>query len=227
MNNLAVSSQGGNESNLRIQLTSAYRELVNLGLNRGTSGNCSVRLNNDQLLITPSGVLLEEMHPESMVAINMKGESEGGGVPSSEWRFHCDIMKYRDDVQAVVHTHSIAATAVACLRKDLPPFHYMIAAAGGSSIRCAPYELFGTERLSEGVLQALRDRRACLMANHGVVAVGRDLRQAVQIALEVETLADQYLRTLSFGEPELLSEIEMCAVLEKFKNYGVNINSQK
>lgn len=225
MINLASNLYGGNESILRIHLTSAYRELIQLGLNRGTSGNCSVRLNNHQLLITPSGVPLEKIQPEAMVVINMDGVSQGEGVPSSEWRFHTDIMKCRDDVQAVVHTHSIAATALACLRKDIPSFHYMVAVAGGSSIRCAPYELFGTKQLSERVLEALRDRRACLMGNHGMVAVGRDLRQAVQIALEVETLADQYLRALSFGEPDVLSEREMRAVLEKFKNYGVNVNT--
>ena len=225
MINLASSLSGGNESILRIQLTSAYRELIQLGLNRGTSGNCSIRLNNHQLLITPSGVPLEKIQPGAMVVINMDGVSQGAGVPSSEWRFHRDIMKCRDDVQAVVHTHSIAATALACLRKDIPSFHYMVAVAGGSSIRCAPYELFGTQQLSERVLEALRDRRACLMGNHGMVAVGRDLRQAVQIALEVETLADQYLRALSIGEPDLLSESEMRAVLEKFKNYGVNVNT--
>lgn len=220
-------SQSIDEQSLRKQLAEAYRELVKLGLNRGTSGNCSIRWGSHKLLITPSGTPHEQVQPETLVEMTLDGEVIGVGVPSSEWRFHCDIMKHRSDVQAVVHTHSAAATAVACLHKEIPAFHYMVAVAGGDSIRCSKYELFGSQQLSNQVLEALVDRQACLMANHGVIAVGRNLRQAVQLALEVETLSDQYLRALSCGQPIILSNLEMCEVLEKFKNYGENFNKTK
>lgn len=212
---------------LRQKLHRAYKRLISLGLNRGTSGNCSVRLDSgDGLLVTPSGVPLERMTPGSIVKLDWDGTVVGEENPSSEWRFHYDILKNRMDVNAVVHTHSVAATAIACLRKDIPAFHYMIAIAGGDSIRCAPYTLFGTQELSDGVLEALYGRKACLMANHGVIALGRDLHEAVQIAQEVETLAEQYLLSLNRGEPHLLSNSEISAVLEKFKNYGYKPGNQ-
>lgn len=220
----SMSSQVVDELSLRQQLATAYRELVKLGLNRGTSGNCSIRLGRNKLLITPSGIPHEQVLPETLVEITLEGEVNGSGVPSSEWRFHCDIMRHRSDVQAVVHTHSAAATAVACLHKEIPAFHYMVAVAGGDSVRCSKYELFGSQQLSDRVLEALFDRQACLMANHGMIAVGRNLQQAVQLALEVETLSDQYLRAVSCGEPIILSKQEMKEVLEKFKNYGANLN---
>ncbi len=195
-----------------------------MGLNRGTSGNCSIRLGRNKLLITPSGIPNERVLPETLVEITLEGEVNGSGVPSSEWRFHCDIMKNRSDVQAIVHTHSAAATAVACLHEEIPALHYMVAVAGGDSIRCSKYELFGSQQLSDRVVEALFDRQACLMANHGMIAVGRNLQQAVQLALEVETLSDQYLRAVSCGEPINLSKQEMNEVLEKFKDYGANLN---
>ena len=224
IDNTPVSAQAVDELSLRQQLATAYRELINLGLNRGTSGNCSIRLGRNKLLITPSGAPQEQVLPETLVEITLDGKVNGLGVPSSEWRFHCDIMKHRQDVEAVVHTHSSAATAVACLHKEIPAFHYMVAVAGGDSIRCSKYELFGSQQLSDRVLESLVDRQACLMANHGVIAVGRNLRQAVQLALEVETLSDQYLRAISCGEPVILTKKEMLMVLEKFKNYGANSN---
>lgn len=212
---------------LRQKLIRAYKKLIGLGLNRGTSGNCSVRLDaGDKFLITPSGVPLEKLTPASIVQMSIDGSVDSGGKPSSEWRFHRDILKHRADAQAVVHTHSVAATALSCLRQEIPPFHYMVAVAGGDSIRCAPYELFGTQELSDGVLEALQGRKACLMANHGVIALGRDLHEAVQIAQEVETLAEQYLLSLNRGEPYLLSQSEMDAVLEKFKSYGYKPSNQ-
>lgn len=211
----------------RQKLIRAYRKLITLGLNRGTSGNCSVRLEpTHKFLITPSGVPLEKMTPVSIVQMGLDGIVDGNGKPSSEWRFHCDILKHRPDAQAVVHTHSVAATALACLHQEIPAFHYMVAAAGGDSIRCAPYALFGTQELSDGALLALQDRKACLMANHGVIALGRDLHEAVQIAQEVENLAEQYLKALSVGKPHILSGAEMDAILEKFKNYGYKPGNQ-
>lgn len=212
---------------LRQKLIRAYKRLIRLGLNRGTSGNCSVRLDsNNKFLITPSGVSLEKMSPASIVQMGIDGSVDDDGKPSSEWRFHCEILKHRPDAQAVVHTHSVAATALSCLRKDIPPFHYMVAVAGGDSIRCAPYALFGTQELSDGALEALQGRKACLLANHGVIALGRDLDEAVQIAQEVETLSEQYHLSLNLGVPYFLSESEMDAVLEKFKGYGYKPSNQ-
>ena len=212
---------------LRQKLIRAYKKLISMGLNRGTSGNCSVRCDRGtQFLITPSGVPLEKMTPASIVQMELDGSVHGNGKPSSEWRFHRDIMKQRPDAQAIVHTHSVAATALACLRQEIPAFHYMVAVAGGDSIRCAPYALFGSQVLSDGALDALEGRKACLMANHGVIALGRDLHEAVQVAQEVENLAEQYLKACSIGEPRLLSKAEMVAVLEKFQNYGYKAASQ-
>lgn len=212
---------------LRQKLIRAYKTLISLGLNRGTSGNCSVRCDRgNQFLITPSGIPLEKMTPASIVQMEIDGSVHGNGKPSSEWRFHCDILKQRPDAQAVVHTHSVGATALACLRQEIPAFHYMVAVAGGDSIRCAPYGLFGTQALSDGVLDSLEGRKACLMANHGVIALGRDLHEAVQIAQEVENLAEQYLKACSICEPHLLSKSEMDEVLEKFKNYGYKPGNQ-
>lgn len=206
---------------LRHKLITTYNELITLGLNRGTSGNCSVRTDKvNQFLITPSGVPIEKMTPSSIVLMDLDGKVLGDGLPSSEWRFHRDILKHRPDVQAVIHTHSVAATAVACLRREIPAFHYMVAVSGGDSIRCAPYALFGTQELSERVIDTLEDRKACLMANHGVIALGRDLDEAANIAQEVENLANQFLHAHSAGQPHLLSPSEMTRVLEKFQDYG-------
>jgi L-fuculose-phosphate aldolase len=190
-----------------------------LGLNQGTSGNASVR-QGDGFLITPSGMPIDEMNGNSMVGMNMHGEAISAGKPSSEWRFHRDIYQARPEVGAVIHTHSMFATTLACLRKDIPPFHYMIAVAGSDSIRCADYALFGTQSLSDSAIEALRERRACLLANHGMIAVGKTLQQGLEIAKEVETLCEQYWRALQIGEPPILSTQDMQDVLEQFKDYG-------
>jgi L-fuculose-phosphate aldolase len=206
---------------LRQELILAYKKLIDLHLNRGTSGNCSVRIRTGKgLLITPSGLPVEKLTPDTIVQMDLEGVVNGEGIPSSEWQFHCDIMKHRPEVSAIVHTHSISATAIACLRMDIPAFHYMVAVAGGNSIRCAPYELFGTHELSVVILRALRNRQACLLANHGVVVLGGSLYEAVQLAQEIETLAEQYLIARNGGELQLLSELEMDAVIKKFQNYG-------
>lgn len=206
---------------LRQKLIRTYRRLITSGLNRGTSGNCSVRIESrQQFLITPSGVPLERMTPASIVGMDLEGNVLGEGKPSSEWRFHCDLLKQRPEINAVVHTHSPAATALACLRRGIPAFHYMIAVAGGDSLRCADYELFGTQGLSDVVLKAIQGRKACLLANHGLIAVGKDLNEAFQIAEEVEALADQYLRACQIGEPEVLNQQQMADVIERFKSYG-------
>ncbi|OIQ78708.1 L-fuculose phosphate aldolase [mine drainage metagenome] len=145
---------------------------------------------------------------------------EGERKPSSEWRFHRDILAARPEVGAVVHTHAVFATTLACLRRDIPPFHYMIAVAGGDTIRCAPYALFGTQALSDAALQGLQGRRACLLANHGMIALGSNLDAAQAMAVEVEGLCEQYIRALQVGEPYLLSVEEMAEVAEQFKGYG-------
>jgi L-fuculose-phosphate aldolase len=203
------------------QLVSASRQLVELGLNRGTSGNCSVRCpeNADSFYITPSAIPVNELSSSSMVAMSLDGGLLNGGKPSSEWRFHRDIYAVRNDVQAVVHAHSPFATSLACLRKDLPAFHYMVAVAGGDSIRCAPYRIFGSQALSDVVIDALKGRKACLIANHGMISVGSSLADALSLAVEVEALCEQYLRALSVGEPVILSAREMIDVCESFANY--------
>ena len=207
------------EDRLRRQLCETAVQLGERGLNRGASGNCSVRY-GAEYLITPSGRSPTDCAPADMVRMSMAGEVIGEGVPSSEWRFHRDILAARPEVDAVIHTHSTHATALACLRQGIPSFHYMVALAGGKNIRCAPYALFGSQALSDGALMALQDRRACLLANHGVIALGPSLARALSLAEEVESLAEQYLLALNAGTPVVLNDEEMSAVMERFKTYG-------
>ena len=211
---------------VREQIVAACKRLDTSGLNRGTSGNVSCR-ENDHFLITPTGIPAEEITPSKIVAVDYDGKVLGIGRPSSEWHFHCDILKARPEINAVVHTHSPHATAIACLREDIPPFHYMIAVAGGDSIRCAPYALFGTEQLSRHAVEALDDRKACLLANHGMVTLGRDLDEAMAVAVEVESLCQQYLLARQVGKPTLLSREEMQLVIERFKTYGRNADAKQ
>jgi L-fuculose-phosphate aldolase len=206
-------------NHLREQLLATSRSLTELGLNRGTSGNVSVRDGNG-FLVTPSGMAVDAMTPHDMVYVSFDGKSLGDHPPSSEWRFHRDILHARTEVGAVIHTHSMFSTTLACLRRDIPSFHYMIAVAGGDSIRCAPYALFGSQELSNAALSALEGRRACLLANHGMIALGGNLERALALTIEVETLCEQYWRTLQAGEPVLLSAQQMAAAMEQFKGYG-------
>ncbi len=199
-------------------LLQGAQKLEALGLNRGTSGNLSVR-QGDGFLITPSGLPIDGMQSSGMVEMQLDGQILSPGKPSSEWYFHRDIYLARPEIKAVVHTHSMFATTLACLRKDIPPFHYMIAIAGGSNIRCSEYQLFGTKALSEAAVLALNDRLACLLANHGMIAIGKTLEQAIDIALEVEGLSEQYWRALQIGTPINLTAEEMHAVFEQFKDY--------
>jgi L-fuculose-phosphate aldolase len=172
------------------------------------------------MLITPSGMGAEGLTEDDIVFVNMDGTSRGRWQPSSEWLFHRDIYVQRAEAGAVVHTHSTAATALACLRKDIPPFHYMIALLGGDTIRCAKYATFGTQELSDNVLLALKDRKACLLANHGMIAAGTDLAEAFRNTVEVESLSEMYLRALQAGEPVLLSEQEFRDAQNRFAGYG-------
>lgn len=208
-----------NESELRAALAETARQSARQGLNPGSSGNLSVRM-SDGFLVTPSGLANDTLQAGQMVGVDMQGQSNGNLKPSSEWRIHRDIYHARPEVNAVVHAHSPYAVSLACLRRDIPPFHYMIAAAGGKDIRCAGYATFGTQALSDNVLAALQDRRACLMANHGLVAVGASLDAALSLAMEVEELCAQYWRASLMGEPVLLDDVEMDEVLERFKHYG-------
>lgn len=199
----------------------AVRRLAQQGLNQGASGNVSVR-QGDGFLVTPSGVGADVLQADQVVSMAMDGGWSGAWKPSSEWRFHRDIYAARPDAGAVVHCHSPAATALAVLGKAIPAFHYMIAIAGGADVRCAPYATFGTQELSDAALAALEGRRACLLGHHGMIAIGKDLSQAMDVAIEIEFLADLYLRLLPLGEPPVLSAAEMALVLEKFKGYGAN-----
>jgi L-fuculose-phosphate aldolase len=208
-----------NESELPAALADTARQTVTHGLNKGSSGNVSVRY-RDGFLITPSGLPNDTLKADQMVFVDMAGQASGGLKPSSEWRIHRDVYRARPEVQAIVHAHSPHAVSLSCLRRGLPAFHYMVAAAGGKDIRCAAYATFGTQALSDAVLAALQDRCACLMANHGLVAVGASLDAALSLAVEVEELCAQYWRVKLMGEPVLLSDAEMDEVLERFKHYG-------
>ena len=207
------------ELELSEKLLNTCRKLAELGLNKGTSGNASVRC-DDGFLVTPSGISAEVMTASNMVRMQFDGSFEPHKNPSSEWRFHRDIFLNRPEVNAIIHTHSMFASTLSTFRRDIPAFHYMIALCGGDSIRCAPYALFGTQQLSDNAVIALQDRKACLLANHGMIAVGETLDKALSITQEVETLCEQYLRALQVGEPYILSRQEMLEVQEKFKSYG-------
>lgn len=204
---------------LRREIVERCRELNANGLNQGTSGNISARC-DEGLLISPSGVPYDRLTPDMVVAMDMDGGWEGPLRPSSEWRFHRDILRQRPDVGAVIHAHPPYATALAIRRLDIPALHYMVAVAGGDSIRCAPYATFGTAELSERALAALEGRSACLLANHGMITTGRNLGHAMWLAVEVETLARQYVLSLQIGGPVLLSDGEMKQVFEKFASYA-------
>jgi len=190
-----------------------------LAINQGTSGNLSVRIAGG-FLITPTGVSYEAMGPSQVVPMGLDGSHGGDWLPSSEWRLHRDIYAAREDAGAVLHAHPGHATALACLGRAIPAFHYMVAVAGGADIRCAPYATFGTQALSDRALKALADRRACLLANHGIVCLGHDLDAVLALAVEVETLAAQYWRACQLGRPKLLTKAQMAAVLARFELYG-------
>ena len=203
----------------REAIVAAVRTLAEHNLNRGSAGNVSARWNGG-FLVTPTGLAGDEMQPGDIVPMAMDGSWNGARKPSSEWRFHRDLYAARPEAGAIVHAHAPFATALACLRADIPPFHYMIARFGGSSVRCAAYATFGTQALSDAALAALEARCACLLANHGLLVFGRDLRHALDLAVEFESLCEQYWRALQVGQPVLLSDAEMEIVLEKFRTYG-------
>lgn len=204
---------------LRREIIETARALPKLGLTKGTSGNVSART-ADGFLITPSGTPYEDLTEAKIVKLDMDGCYRGDVLPSSEWRMHLDFYLGKPACGAVVHCHSPRATALSCHRKGIPAFHYMVALAGGDRIDCARYESFGTRALSEAMIEALGDRNACLLANHGQIAGGPNLKKALSVAEGVEDLADQYLSSLALGEPVILDDTEMAEILKKFKSYG-------
>jgi L-fuculose-phosphate aldolase len=208
------------EETVRQAIVGACLAMNRSGINQGTAGNISVRWQNG-LLITPSGLPYDDMTGDDIVFMNMDGSYDHRLAPSSEWRFHRDILRERLEANAVVHAHPVHATAFAICGMEIPAVHYMIAAAGGPSIRCAPYALFGTEELSRAVLKALSGRNCALLANHGMVAIGRDLGQAMWLAVEVETLCRQYAIALQVGSPRVLEDDEIQKTIEKFEQYGL------
>jgi len=210
------------ELELRRGIVNSCRTMNALGINQGTSGNISAR-HGTMMLITPSGVPYDEMKPGDIARMPIDGEYgswTGPMQPSSEWRFHLDIMRARPEVGAIVHTHSTYATTLAICGREIPAVHYMIAAAGGPTIRVAPYATYGTKELSENALRALEGRTCCLLANHGMIATGANLKRAMWLAVELETIAKQYYLALQIGGAQTLSDGEIVHVVEKFKSYG-------
>ena len=211
------------DQSLRHQVVTVARRMNGTGLNQGTSGNLSVRIEGG-LLVTPSSLPYEQMEADDLVALDLSGQPlrERQRRPSSEWRLHADVLSCRPEAMAVLHCHPIHATALACHDRGIPAFHYMVAVAGGDEIRCASYATFGTKELSDNVVSALGQRTACLLARHGMVTLGKDLESALRVAVEVETLARMYLQALQVGEPPLLSAEQMQAVHAQFRglHYG-------
>lgn len=209
----------------RAALIAVARTLNPAGLNVNKSGNVSLRCRRGEVegaLLTPTALPYDRLAAEDLCFLPLAdpGRPAGPRAPSTEWRFHVDIYVRRPEFDAIVHTHSPAATALACHGLGLPAFHYMVAAAGGPDIRCAPYATFGTQALSDHALAALADRRACLLAHHGVIACGDTLDAALALATEVEHLARIYLAARTLGEPPRLDAAEMARVIERFSTYG-------
>lgn len=206
---------------LREKMVDICRRMNSTGINQGTAGNLSVRTSSG-FLITPSSLPYDIMTPDDLVEMDFDG-SYLGRRPSSEWRFHRDILKNRADINVVLHCHSLYATTLACHHKTIPAFHYMVGVAGGTTVRCADYATFGTQALSDHALKALDGRLACLLGQHGQISLGKDLEQALWLAIEVETLSRMYVQVLTLGEPPILSDDEMARVLNQMKrmSYGL------
>ena len=210
------------EATLRRDIVAQARAMNALGINQGTSGNISARI-GDTMLITPSATPYDAMQPDQIAAMPLDGDGAWTGPlkPSTEWRFHRDILRARPEASAVVHTHATYCTTLAILRREIPAVHYMIAAFGGATIRCAPYALYGTAELAAHALDALEDRNACLLANHGMIVTGPTLAKAMWLAVELETLAKQYCLALQLGAPVILTDAEIAATMRGFASYGL------
>jgi L-fuculose-phosphate aldolase len=215
-----MSADSPPDLDLRGAVIAGCRELTRLGLTYGTSGNVSVRRDSSSFFVSPTGMAYDTLAPDDVPLVTLDCRWFGRCRPSSEWRFHRDIMAARRDVGAIVHAHPRYATALACTGRGIPAFHYMVAVAGGEDIRCAPYHTFGTQELSDAALTALEGRKACLLAHHGIIALGVDVAAALKLAGEVESLAAQYCTALALGSLELLEGAQMRQVLAKFRTYG-------
>lgn len=209
-----------NNNAARREMVAICRRMNSSGINQGTAGNLSMRT-GESFLITPSSLPYDIMTPEDIVEMGFDG-TYVGRRPSSEWRFHRDILKERQDIDVVLHCHSIYATTLACHHKTIPSFHYMTGVAGGTTIRCAEYATFGTQALSDNALTALEGRLACLLGQHGQISLGKSLESALWLAIELETLSRMYVQALTLGEPPILSDEEMARVIEQMRrmSYG-------
>ena len=209
-----------NEWQLRAEIADCCRELNERGVNQGTSGNISARC-GDGLLVSPSSFSYDQMQAEHIVPMRFDGSHEGVLEPSSEWRFHLDILQARPDVHAVIHAHPIYCTTIAIMGLDIPALHYMIAVTGADVVKCAPYATFGSEELSKNALAALGSGNACLLANHGVIVTGDNLSGVIRLLVEVENLAHQFFNTLQIGGPKLLTKQQMSDVrTAMMRGYG-------
>ena len=208
------------EKALRKAIIATALTMSQRGLSPGRSGNVSARF-RDGMLITPTGMTYEDLEPKDIVFVAGDGSVAGAQKkPSSDWHFHLASYHARPDRHALVHTHSMHATVLACAQKPIPAFHYMVAVAGGKDIPCVPYATFGTDELARHVADGLQHRDACLMANHGQAALGVTLDAALELAFEVETLAEQYFKVLLLGAPNIIPDAEMTVMIDKFKSYG-------
>ena len=212
------------DSALRSSLVREARRLQPLDLVSGTSGNLSVRVDGG-MLITPSGIAYEMLQPEDMVFVNDRGQWQHALDPSSEWQMHLAVYQAREEASAVVHAHPTYSTVLAIRGMEIPALHYMIAAAGGAPVRCAPYHTYGTEALSQAAVKAMEGRKACLLANHGILCFEANLAKAMWLAVELETLARQYVMSLLLGGPNLLPDAEIETVVGKFSRYGLKAKS--
>nr|WP_082476122.1 class II aldolase/adducin family protein [Methylobacterium sp. Leaf99] len=206
-------------------VVAAMRDLLTLGLSQGTSGNVSVR-HGDGFLVTPSGIPAADLTADSIVPMTFAGTWDHALAPSSEWRFHRDILQRRPEIHAVVHAHPTYCTAFALCGRTIPAVHYMIAAVGGPTIRCAPYAPYGTDELSRLALTALEGRGGCLLANHGMIATGPDLARALWLAVEMETLCRHYAVALQVGAPVILPDDEIARTVERFRTYGLQAQAE-
>jgi len=215
------------EHDLRRELVDTCRAMNASGINQGTAGNISARLENG-FLVTPTSLPYDRMKPDDLVRMGFDGTHEGANRPSSEWRFHRDILAARSDVNVVLHCHSPYATSIAVHHRTIPSFHYMVGVAGGATIRCARYATFGTQALSDAAIEALVDRKACLLGQHGQISLGTSLASALWLAIEVETIARMYIHALSMGEPPVLDDAEMERVIEQMRrmSYGMAPNEE-
>lgn len=219
MKSAAPKAKGTSEAQARREVIATAQEMSRRGLSPGRSGNVSRRWQGG-MLITPTGMAYDDLAAADITFVDANGRATGPRKPSSEWHFHLAVYAARPDQNAVVHTHSMHAVVLSCTGKPIPAFHYMIAVAGGDDIPCVPYATFGTEALARHVAKGLEKRNACLMAHHGMIATAATLPAALELAAEVETLAEQYYKVLTLGRPTLLPTAEMADVIERFKSYG-------